>query len=205
MRCDYILFQMNHAHRSGVFPGVASLCCGLFLLLLTAASLGPASTTVPSGKFEFSFPDLEGRTVTQADERFKGKVMIVDIWGSWCGTCRPAIEKFTKFHEQYHEKGLEIVGIAFEKQGTDEEKVANLKAFVKEHKIPYTVLFGGSIVAAKAKLKSFDKFHSYPTTVIIDRAGKVRKVEMGFDDATAEQMEKLIQKLLSETPEATKP
>jgi thiol-disulfide isomerase/thioredoxin len=176
-----------------VILGVASI----FLLLLARAE-DEETTRVKNDRLTFSFPDLRGRIVKHDDSQFKSKVVIVDIWGSWCGPCREEIPFLMKLHEKYREDGLEIVGIAFEKTGDDREKLRNLKKFVEENGIKYTVLFGGSTVAARGKLQSLENFQAYPTTIFIDRAGKARKVEVGFSKSAAAEMEKTVVELLKE-------
>ena len=169
-------------------------------ILLIAIAIH-AATTVKNNKFTFSFPDLEGRTVTDADERFKGKVVFVDIWGSWCSTCHETLPHLERIYSKYKEKGLEIVGIAFEKQGTPQEQLENLKKFAGERKIRYTVLFGGSVVATRAKLKSVEGFHYYPTGILIGRDGVVRHVYGGFNGDSMAEIENRISKLIEEKTE----
>ncbi|MBI1783846.1 TlpA family protein disulfide reductase [Candidatus Sumerlaeota bacterium] len=163
-----------------------------------------AAATVKDNKLKFSFPDLEGKTVTESDERFKGKVVFVDIWGSWCSTCLGTLPELDRIYGKYREKGLEVIGIAFEKNGTTDEQLAKLKKFAQEHKIKYPVLFGGSVAATRFKLKSVEGFHYYPTGIVIGRDGLVRHVYDGFNADMMGEIEDRLGKLINEKQETPK-
>jgi len=68
----------------------------------------------PSAPLNFSFPDLDGRTVSLSDERFRGKVVVVAISGSWCPNCHDEAQYLVELYAKYHDKGLEIVALDFE-------------------------------------------------------------------------------------------
>src|SRR5690606_35765361 len=67
-----------------------------------------------AGVFTFSFPELEGRTVTNEDPRFAGKVVVIDIFGTWCPTCHDAAPALVELHRKDRDRGLEVVGFAYE-------------------------------------------------------------------------------------------
>ena len=73
-----------------------------------------ADSTVP---FSFAAPDLEGRLVRSSDARFRGKVVLIDIFGTWCPTCHDAAPLLAELYRDYHARGLEVVGLAFEVAG----------------------------------------------------------------------------------------
>ena len=157
-----------------------------------------SDTSVKDNQLSFSLPDLAGDVVSLSDDRFKGKVVVVDIWGTWCPPCRVEIPHLVRFHEKYSDQGLEIVGIAFEKAPPD-KRVRELKRFVKDNDIEYTVLLGGSTGGnVEKEMPALENFHGYPTTIFIGRDGKVKKVDVGFGDSKAPSMEKLIVRLLDE-------
>ncbi len=138
--------------------------------------------------FDFSLPDLDGKTVSLAD--FKGKVLIVDFWGTWCGPCRMEIPHLAALHKKYREAGLEIVGLAYER--VPAEKVnETVKRFVEQQGVPYTNLIGDP--AAQGRVPDFQ---GYPTTLFIDRGGKVRLKEVGYRNEM--QLEAIITTLLDE-------
>jgi len=122
--------------------------------------------------FEFTLPDLDDKPVSLAD--YKGKVVIVDIWGTWCPPCRMEIPHFIDLKKRYAEKGFDIVGINYE--GTEEDEAKQkIAEFVKENGINYTCVIGD-----EATQGQIPKLEGYPTTLFIDRAGKVRLKVVGY-------------------------
>ena len=156
----------------------------------------PSTTTVKNDKMVFSLPDLTGKIVSSEDEQFKGKVVVVDIWGSWCPPCRVELPHLVRLYEKYHDQGLEIVGLSFEQGGNQARQLERLKEFVKDNNMDYTVLYGGSTSETERKLPAVENFGGYPTTIFIGRDGRVKKVKVGFADFMAPEMEETIQELL---------
>ena len=116
--------------------------------------------------FHFRLPDLDGKIVSLGD--YKGKVVIVDLWGTWCPPCREEIPHFVDLYRKYHASGLEIVGINYEMVAGDEAR-EKVRKYVKENDIPYPCLLGDQETEA-----IIPGFKGYPTTLFIDRSGKVR-------------------------------
>ena len=158
---------------------------------------GGGTTAVRNNRMMFSLPDLSGRVITSEDQQFEGKVVLVDVWGSWCAPCLAEIPHLVRLYEKYHDQGLEIVGPAFE-NGPQSEQLEALQEFVRSERIPYTILFGGSIEDAKTQLPAVENFYAFPTTIFIDRDGRVRNVRTGFTDDHASEMEDTLQGLLAE-------
>ncbi len=169
-------------------------------LLLSPAAWGVAAwaagTHVQGERLTFALPDLDGVTFTSEDERFKGKVVLVDIWGTWCGPCRAELPHLIRIHEKYHGQGLEIVGIAFE-SGPPESQRERLKEFVRREKVPYLVLHGGSRGReVNMKLPALQNFEGFPTKILIGRDGRVQRVSVGFTDDRIKELEGAIADLL---------
>lgn len=122
--------------------------------------------------FDYELEDVEGKTVKKLDS--KGKMLIVDIWGTWCGPCRREIPSFVKLKEKYGDK-LDIVGIAYERTEDDEEALENVKEFMKEYDVNYACALGTDEVKKQVR-----KLRGYPTTLFIDRTGTVRMQLVGF-------------------------
>ena len=133
----------------------------------------------PNEPFRFSFPDLNGHLVSNTDERFRGKVVLIDVAGSWCPNCHDEAPLLETLYRKYHARGLEIVTLSFE----EPEQYANpvrLRAFVKDFGLDYTVLLAGTLDELHAKLPQAVDLDAYPTTFFIGRDGRVKSVHAGF-------------------------
>ncbi len=140
----------------------------------------------PDEPLRFSFPDLEGHTVSNTDERFRGKVLVVDVAGSWCPNCHDEAPFLEALYRKYHRRGLEIVTLSFE----EPEQYANpvrLRAFVKDFGLNYTVLLAGTLDELHAKLPQAVDLDAYPTTFFVGRDGLVKRVHAGFAAAATGQ------------------
>ena len=116
--------------------------------------------------FTFELPDIHGKEVSLKD--YAGKVLIVDFWGTWCPPCREEIPDFVELYKQYHNAGLDIVGINYEQEDEPAEAAKRVADFVKKHEIPYECVMGDD--GTRKQVPGFD---GYPTTLFLDRAGKV--------------------------------
>lgn len=148
-----------------------------------------------SNVFRFSFPDLNGHLITQDDSRFRGKVLLVDIFGTWCPTCHDAAPLLTDLWNRYHDRGFEIVGLAYEVTGDSAADGKQLRIFREKFGIPYTLLLAGvnDTQAAAITQPQLLGFTSFPTSIFIGRDGKVKKVHAGFwGPATGPQHEVLV-------------
>lgn len=142
--------------------------------------------------FNFSFPDLEGNTVSLADERFQDKVVLVQLMGSYCPNCLDETKFYSKFYEANKDKGLEIIALAFENANTKEKAIHGLTRMKERVGLNYEILIAqiGTNDKGKAheKMPMLNKVISYPTTIYLDRTGKVRKIHTGFNGpATGEK------------------
>ena len=96
----------------------------------------------PTQPFMFSFPDLTGKMVSNTDTRFRGKVVLIDISGSWCPNCHDEAPFLETLYQKYKDQGLEVVALSFE----EEDQLKNptrLRAFIDEYHLKYTVLLAG--------------------------------------------------------------
>jgi thiol-disulfide isomerase/thioredoxin len=133
----------------------------------------------PAEPFRFSFPDLNGKIVSNTDARFQGKVVLVNITGSWCPNCHDEAPFLVELYRKYRNQGLEIVGLSFE-EGDQLTNPSRLRAFMKEYGIDYTVLLAGTPDDRDAKLTQPVNLNSWPTTFFLGRDGRVRFVHAGF-------------------------
>lgn len=143
-------------------------------------------------KIAFTFPDAEGKMISLEDERFKNKVVLVQIMGTWCPNCLDESKYFSEYYKANKTKGLEIVALAFEYVKTEEAAFKNIQRLQERIGIEYPVLLAqtGSSSKSKAqeKLPMLNHVLSYPTTIFIDKTGKVRKIHTGFNGpATGEK------------------
>jgi peroxiredoxin len=157
---------------------------------------------------EFSFPNLEGKQVSLAEEKYKGKVVIVTILGSWCPNCLDENAYLAGWYKQNKQRGVEIIGLGFERKNDfayAQKSLTNLKTRLD---IQYEILFAGQSGAANASkaLPALNGIASFPTTIFIDKKGNVRKVHSGFNGpATGKfyeefkaEFNKLVDQLLAE-------
>jgi len=129
--------------------------------------------------FRFSGADLSGKAVSNTDPRFKGKVVLLNIMGSWCPNCHDEAPFLAELDAKYRAKGLRIVGLDFE--GPDQVgDPSRLKAFIARYGLKYTVLVGGERSQVNAKLPQAVNLNAWPTTFFIGRDGKVHSTHVGF-------------------------
>ena len=132
-----------------------------------------------SQPFHFSFPDLSGKLVSDTDARFRNKVVLVNITGSWCPNCHDEAPFLAALYKKYRAQGLEIVGLSFE-EAEQLKDPARLRAFIQRYGIEYTVLLCGTTEEAPQKLSQAQNWDAWPTTFFVGRDGHVRKVHTGF-------------------------
>ncbi len=136
----------------------------------------------PSGRLGFSFPDLEGRMVSLQDERFAGKVVLVDIFGSWCPNCNDQAPLLVELYGRYRERGLEIVGLAYEMTGDRDRDARFVRRFADRHGVTFPLLLAGTSDKALASetLPDLSGVLAFPTLVFIGRDGQVEAIHTGF-------------------------
>ena len=133
----------------------------------------------PSEPFRFSFKDVNGKVVSNTDDRFKGKVMIVSMTGSWCPNCHDEAPYLAELYRTYRAQGLEVVGFSFEEED-QLENPTRLKAFIKSYGIDYPMLVCGLPDDASTKLPQLKNFNAWPTILMFGRDGKFRMAHAGF-------------------------
>jgi thiol-disulfide isomerase/thioredoxin len=153
--------------------------CLVFLFTLSIFTFSTSSHAGDSVK-KITFSEL--KSVLESN---KGKVVVLDLWATWCSPCRKEIPGFINLYNKYRGKGVEILGIAF-----DENGVEAVPPFIKKMGINYPIYLDGGDIA-----QSFD-LQAYPTTVIYGKNGKVASKHIGFvsekefDDEIGELLKK---------------
>ncbi len=165
--------------------------------------------TNEEGTFSFSFPDSAGNAVSLDDPRFENKVVLVNIFGTWCPNCNDEAPLLATWHRRFRDQGLEVVGLAYEFTGNPERDSAMLERFAERYSIQYPLLLAGTSDKEKAAetLPDLTSVVAFPTTIFIGRDGKVRKIHSGFAGPgtgshhakLVAELESLIRELLAES------
>lgn len=131
---------------------------------------------------EFTFPNIDGKPVSLSDQRYKGKVVVVTILGSWCPNCLDENKYLAEWYKINRTRGVEIIGLGFERKNDFESARKSLSALKSRLGIEYEILFAGqsSTEAASKALPQLNGIASFPTTIFIDKRGNVRKIHSGF-------------------------
>ena len=144
--------------------------------------------------FDFTFPDSKGDSISLSDDRFKNKVKIIQIMGTWCPNCLDESKYLSQYYKNHKEKDLEIIALAFEYAKTEDKAIKAVTKFKNSVGVEYPVLiaqYGTSDKdKAQEKLPMLNQVLSYPTTIFIDKKGQVRKIHTGFNGpATGQKYE----------------
>jgi thiol-disulfide isomerase/thioredoxin len=138
-----------------------------------------------AGTMDFGFPDLDGKTVSFSDERFTNKVVLVQIMGSWCPNCMDETRFLSEFYDRYHNKGVEIVGLAYERSTDFARSQKSLRVFQQRLGVKYPLLITGVTVddphKADKTLPQLDAIVGFPTTIFVDKQGRIAKIHTGFN------------------------
>ena len=139
--------------------------------------------TNDEGRFAFSFPSVDGTVLSSDDPRFEGKVLLVEVFGSWCPNCNDSAPFLATLYDQFHDQGLEMVGLAYEMTGKFERDAELVKRYAERHGVKYPLLVAGTSdkQEAAATLPDLEAVLSFPTKIFIDRRGKVREIYSGYE------------------------
>ena len=160
-------------------------------------------------RLSFEFPNTDSVMVSLDDPKYQGKVVIVQLMGTWCPNCMDESKYLAKVYDQYEKDGLEIIGLAYERRGDFQTGVRNIKKLAQRFGSRYDFLIASmsndKAVAAQT-LPMLNHILSFPTTIFLDRRGKVRKIHTGFYGPGTgdyyhrftDETEQLIEKLLAE-------
>jgi cytochrome c biogenesis protein CcmG/thiol:disulfide interchange protein DsbE len=131
---------------------------------------------------DFSLKDASGKVVHLSD--FKGKVVLLDFWATWCGPCNIEIPWFTDFERKYKDRGFEVLGISM-----DDDGWKAVTPFVAAKKINYRIVLGDDMTGDQ-----YGSIEALPTTFVIDRDGRIASVHVGLSGK--KEFEDAIEKLL---------
>jgi thiol-disulfide isomerase/thioredoxin len=156
-------------------------------------------------KFTFSFPDVNGKVLSNEDPKFKGKVIVAIVTGTWCPNCHDEAQYLVPLYKQYRDKGLEIVALDFE-EPEQQDELERVKAFVAKYGVEYTYLIAGAPAEMWEKVPQAVNLNTWPATIFVGRDGRVKRIHAGFaapasgefNDQLKSEFTSTIEKLLSE-------
>ncbi|MEY2793492.1 MAG: hypothetical protein RJA76_1484 [Bacteroidota bacterium] len=161
-----------------------------------------------TNSIQISLPSPSGQIISLSDDRFKNKVVVVELMGSWCPNCLDESRYLAPFYKKNQLKGIEMLGIAFEYSSDLKISGPKIENFRKRIGIDYPIVFAGqpNDETISKVLPNLEKLNGYPTTFIIDKKGIVREIHTGFSGPGTgvyytdwiHEFEKTIQKLLNE-------
>jgi thiol-disulfide isomerase/thioredoxin len=168
---------------------VSLVCAGAFLLSPVPAARGEHEAPLQvfdkrKPVFEFSLPDLNGRSVNLKD--FRGKVVFVNFWATWCLPCRTEMPAMERLYQEYNGKGLAMLAVNFR------ESRKEARAFVEELKLTFPVLLDDGTVSALYGV------FALPATYLVDRQGRGAARVLGARDWMGEESRAVIERLLDE-------
>ena len=162
-------------------------------------------------RFEFSFPDPDGTMVSLDDEKYRDKVVMVTLAGTWCPNCNDEARFLAPFYRQYRDDGLEVVALMFEHFEDHAIAAEQVRLFRDKNEIEYDTLIAGISDKAEASdaLPSLSSVLAFPTTIFIDRDARVRHIHTGFSgpgtgvhyEQLQDQFTELVSTLLAEPPD----
>jgi peroxiredoxin len=118
---------------------------------------------------DFGLKDANGATVRLSD--YRGKVVLLDFWATWCGPCKIEIPWFMEFEQSYKDRGFAVVGVSM-----DDEGWPAVKPYIQDRKVNYRILLGNDEVG-----QLYGGVDSLPTTLLIDRSGRIARVHIGLE------------------------
>jgi thiol-disulfide isomerase/thioredoxin len=134
------------------------IICLAAILMMATVAYGQGLRKAPS----LAVKDLQGRSIRLSD--YRGKVVLLNFWATWCPPCRAEMPAFVKMQREYGKRGLQVIGITY-----PPETAREVRQFIRKLKINYPVALG-----TKETKLLFDQSETLPLTIIIDRDGNIR-------------------------------
>jgi thiol-disulfide isomerase/thioredoxin len=134
-------------------------------------------------RLNFKFPSIaQGASISPTDPKYKGKVVVLQILGSWCPNCMDETGYLAPWYEQNKQRGVEIIGLGYERSSDYKEAASRLQNMKKRFNIGYDLAVAGvsNKDSVAASLPQLAKFLGFPTTIFLDKKGVVRSIRTGF-------------------------
>jgi len=175
-----ILILLGCALAGPLFPGVA--------MARDPMQVVPPEQGVPAPNCAYSTKDDQK---TADLDQYRGKVVYVDFWASWCGPCAQSFPFLNALNQQFHDQGLQVVGVDMD------EDPADAQAFLARHQPNFTIA-----VPKSEKCAQDFSVQGMPSSYLVDRNGLVRHVQIGFRPGAAPALRDMVGQLLAEKPAA---
>lgn len=159
-------------------------------------------------RISFSFPDVNGKAVSLEDEKYKGKVVILQLLGTWCPNCMDETRFLAPWYNENNSRGVEIIGLAFENKDDFDYASARVRKMVEKMDVHYPIVIAGTDDKEKRAqaLPMLNAVVAFPTTIFIGKDGAVKKIHTGFNgpgtgvyyEQFKEEFNETVNRLLSE-------
>lgn len=159
-------------------------------------------------RIEFNFPDVNGNNVSLNDEKYRNKVVILQLFGTWCPNCMDETRFLAPWFKKNKDRGIEIIGLAYERKADFNYASERVKKMAEKLDVTYDFVIAGTEDKDKASetLPMLNKVLAFPTTIFIGKDGKVKKIHTGFTGPSTgvyyeqfqQQFNETINELLSE-------
>ena len=176
-------------------PARALASAATALVMVTALSWAPPA--IAAMTFSFKVPSLSGGTLSH--EGFKGKIVVVDVWATWCGPCRLVIPHLVRLQEKLKGSGVAVVGLNADQDAESGPGHDLVSRFVREYGINYPVgLMNAAAYQELGRVMGFDQDEGFsrPTTIVLARDGTVMKRYPGYFPGQEREIESLISRML---------
>ena len=174
---------------SRIHVAAASAALAFFSRAVRRPSSSPTGDLKSEGQRKpapnFSLKDADGNAVNLAD--YRGKVVLVNFWATWCGPCEAEIPWFVEFEKKYKDQGFAVLGVSM-----DDDGWKSVRPYIASHKINYRIVIGSEVVS-----QQFGEIDSLPTSFVLDREGRIASNHVGLVDKRDYQNE--IVKLLEDS------
>lgn len=133
-------------------------------------------------RIDFSFPDITGKKISPSDDKYKGKVLILQIFGTWCPNCLDETKFLSEWYRNNKDRGVEILGLAYEQKPDFDYASKRVKLMKERLNVDYDFVIAGVNDNAKASetLPMLNKVLAFPTTIFVGKDGKVKHINTGF-------------------------